>query len=77
MVKIYKTTTTKKSLRDLGALIAFGKKGPERIQAGSCPRCGTFPIHLEDFRDDKSRREWGITALCQACQDTLFVSPQE
>ena len=75
--KVYKIPQKLNSFAEFGSLLVFGKKGQDRLRAGACPRCGTSPIHLEEFRDEKSRREWGITALCQACQDVLFASPQE
>lgn len=38
--------------------------------------CGqTLPAGA--FRDDASRREYGITGTCQACQDRLFAPDGE
>lgn len=41
----------------------------EAVQKGKCPTCSK-PVG--DFRDDLSRREYGISGMCQACQDSVF-----
>lgn len=38
---------------------------------GHCPTC-MKPIRAEDFRDSLSRKEYGISGMCQACQDEVF-----
>ncbi len=43
----------------------------QRIQSGCCPMCGN-KIHMEDFKDDISRREYEISRLCQCCQDKVW-----
>ncbi len=35
----------------------------------TCVRCGEM---ADDFRDEVSKREWGISGLCQGCQDELW-----
>lgn len=40
-----------------------------RIDAGKCPTCGGA---IGEFRDDLSRKEFGISGMCQACQDSVF-----
>jgi hypothetical protein len=40
------------------------------IEKGQCPMCKSTDHH---FRDALSRKEWAISGLCQACQDTVFV----
>jgi len=52
------------------ALMAYGPIGLERLDKGLCPACGG---ELKDFRDDVSKREAGISGLCQACQDRAFT----
>lgn len=42
-----------------------------RVLAGNCPFCGQA-IDPSSFRDDLSRREFGISGLCQVCQDKTF-----
>lgn len=54
------------TLRALG----FGKE-VDRKQSGFCPFCSQ-PVCFEEFRDEKSRREYRISGLCQACQDKAF-----
>lgn len=41
------------------------------ISQGLCPICGR-KIKESEFRDEKSRREYLISGLCQACQDEIF-----
>ena len=38
---------------------------------GNCPIC-IKPINGEDFRNDISRKEFGISGMCQKCQDSVF-----
>jgi len=40
----------------------------DRFNAGQCPFCGT-DMKKAQFKDAKSREEFGISGLCQACQD--------
>jgi len=44
----------------------------DNIDAGLCPICAQ-PIGV--FRDALSRKEFGISGLCQACQDRVFGAP--
>jgi len=48
----------------------------ERINKDLCGECGK-PIKPEGFRDNESRREYNISGMCQACQDTVFVTANE
>ena len=41
----------------------------ERLAAGSCTTCGG---QVGEFKDDLSRKEHGISGMCQACQDDFF-----
>ena len=52
--------------------MAFALFGRSRIlaQAGnSCVKCGQPAV---DFRDELSRKEFGISGFCQVCQDGIF-----
>lgn len=45
----------------------------EKLKAeGKCPFCGK-KINVEtEFRDEVSKKEFGISGLCQECQDDFF-----
>jgi hypothetical protein len=47
------------------------KKQMELVHEGKCPFCEK-EIKLKDFRDEKSKREYGISGMCQKCQDRIF-----
>jgi hypothetical protein len=46
------------------------------IEEGRCPTC-KGRIMAEDFRDDLSRKEYGISGMCQKCQDSVFGIKEE
>lgn len=54
----------------------FGKEGPARLLKGLCPRCGCDPMK-EGFREEISEKEFGISGLCQSCQDDIFASKED
>ena len=37
-----------------------------------CATCESTKVNSEDFRDNLSRREFSISMMCQACQDSVF-----
>jgi len=45
--------------------------GHNALNAGRCPTC-QGEIKEEDFRDDLSKKEFGISGMCQECQDSVF-----
>ena len=50
----------------------FGRSRTLAIAGGQCVKCG-FPHNLRsDFRDALSHKEYGISGLCQGCQDGIF-----
>ena len=51
------------------AQAAFGRSPRLAKAAGQCVKCGEFNI---EFRDELSRKEYGISGLCQCCQDGSF-----
>jgi hypothetical protein len=53
------------------ALKELFPKEEEQIALGNCPFCQN-PIQEGDFRDALSRKEFGISGLCQECQDKTF-----
>jgi len=42
-----------------------------RAEAGLCPTCGKV-IEEGEFRDEKSKKEYSISRMCQECQDCIF-----
>jgi hypothetical protein len=46
------------------------------VKCGICPCC-VDRISLKDFKDEASYKEFGISGLCQDCQDELFTSNEE
>ncbi len=47
------------------------EKEVRKVEEGLCPFCNK-PIHAGEFRDEISVREYGISGLCQKCQDGMF-----
>jgi len=47
---------------------AFGRT----TQNPGCVACGSLNVKKEDFRDELSWREFGISHLCQKCQNEVF-----
>lgn len=45
-------------------------------QEDVCPFCRTKISGREDFRDALSWKEYGISHLCQKCQDSVFGGGQ-
>lgn len=41
----------------------------ENVQKGICPTCKG---RVGAFRDKSSEREYGISGMCQKCQDSVF-----
>ena len=41
----------------------------ERVKSGKCPMCGK---EITGFRDELSEQEYGISGMCQECQDQVF-----
>lgn len=50
--------------------MGFGKE-VELVKAGKCPFCQK-EIDPDEFRDERSKTEFGISGLCQECQDGVF-----
>jgi len=46
----------------------FGRSRQDNV----CVSCGSDKIKPEDFRDPLSRKEFGISHLCQKCQNSVF-----
>lgn len=52
----------------------FGRSRKQSADEQSCVCCGAS---AKVFRDDLSRREFGISRLCQSCQDSVFDNDNE
>ena len=44
-----------------------------RVEKKQCPFCGKKIDLQREFRDVMSRKEFGISGLCQKCQDEMFA----
>ena len=47
------------------------EKEVKLVEDGKCPWCKK-PINMIDFKDALSVKEFGISGLCQRCQDSFF-----
>jgi hypothetical protein len=56
---------------DIMRAAGFGS-AVEAKHEGKCPFCGKLVDPMNEFRDEKSRREFQISGLCQKCQDEFF-----
>ena len=48
---------------------------PERAKLkaeGKCPICKEV-VDMDGFTDELSKKEYGISGLCQTCQDRVFA----
>lgn len=58
-----------KNIPDRLASFAFGRTRSAALSEGICVRCGK---PANEFADELSRREYGISGFCQECQDYFF-----
>ena len=57
----------------LSEIVFNGKDRPTCIRKGICITCDDAKgIKETSFRDDISRKEYAISAMCQSCQDDVF-----
>jgi len=63
----------------LSEIVFNGKDRVTCIKEGTCITCDDAKgIKATSFRDDISRKEYAISAMCQSCQDDVFgVSDDE
>lgn len=46
----------------------------EVISSGRCAWCSSSKANVQEgFKDDLSRKEYQLSALCQKCQDDIFT----
>ena len=51
------------------AMRLFGRSRVLAIAGKGCVKCGEAAV---DFKDELSKKEFGISGLCQVCQDGIF-----
>jgi hypothetical protein len=56
------------------AFSLFGRSPSVCKAGGQCVKCGEFNLW---FRNVLSHKEFGISALCQSCQDDIFGVEEE
>lgn len=47
-------------------------KAMKNVDDGKCPICGE-KINMRDFKDELSKKEFGISGMCQHCINEIFV----
>ena len=55
-------------------MAALDPAAPLLVQGGFCPLCSA---EVTELRDELSLREYGISGLCQKCQDSAFGAEGE
>ena len=55
---------------DLAAAMRMTARIPQAKKDNICNLCGE---QILSFKDEKSRIEYEISALCQSCQDEIFT----
>ena len=56
------------------AMRLFGRSRALAIAGNQCVKCGAHDL---EFRDELSRKEHGISGICQSCQDDIFGPDDE
>lgn len=46
-------------------------KEVDAVEHGFCPLCNK-PVSLNDFKNELFKKEYGISGLCQKCQNKIF-----
>ena len=60
------------NLKEEAGFAAFGRSRTLALAGGQCVKCGFAHNLRSDFRDALSYKEYGISSLCQGCQDGIF-----
>tara|TARA_R110002020_G_scaffold10880_1_gene41340 strand:- start:11513 stop:11758 length:246 start_codon:yes stop_codon:yes gene_type:complete len=61
-------------LKESMGLAVFGRSPSLAKAAGQCVKCGEHDLK---FGDELSRKEYGISVLCQRCQGGIFNNPNQ
>ena len=73
IIPSFKSDTINGELDLLSQIIFNGKDRQTCIEEGICITCDDAKgIKATSFRDDISRKEYSISAMCQSCQDDVF-----
>ena len=56
-------------VQDTMAEALFGRPASVSIFNAECVKCGEAAV---DFKDELSKKEFGISGFCQPCQDEIF-----
>jgi hypothetical protein len=51
------------------AVKLFGRSKVLAVAGKQCVKCGASEL---EFKDEVSKKEYGISGLCQTCQDEIF-----
>jgi hypothetical protein len=62
-------TSSTSAFVDLAGDSLFGRNRSTAHSAGTCVTCGK---QARSFKDGASKHEYGISGMCQACQDDMF-----
>ena len=69
-------TNGMEKFRDEVAFSSFGRSRVLALAGNQCVKCGGSVVLSKDggldFRDELSEKEYGISALCQGCQDKFY-----
>jgi len=57
---------------DVLSIANFGRSRTESLAGNICVFCGESAT---EFRDALSEKEYGISSICQQCQDEIFGGP--
>jgi len=63
-----KSHEMRKALDDI-TKAAFGHSRSTALNTASCVTCGATAL---TFKNALSRKEYGISGMCQTCQDSVF-----
>lgn len=66
-----------KQIEDLLEGFSQSAFGRSRKDKSHCVTCGSAWVSIDDFRDQLSIKEFGISGMCQVCQDEVFKEPEE
>ena len=61
--------------KDIMIAAGFGD-AVARVERGACATCGET-VSAKEFTDERSAREFGISGMCQSCQDDTFLTADD